>query len=207
VNAPTKIDPIEALYNPYWFSLGRFIQNFADAEVMTTILLRHFAETSQEVSQAIFSGTRGKDAINYINRICEARNVARDAELESAFAQFQLLTDVRNTILHHGARIHGDGLLATNDAMAYLLPRTIRKIPVTPAMLDAMAQDAVTIRLKLFRFTIKGKIYPIPAQFDQIAVLAARPWLYISPSQASPPRKTLDNGGKNQRQRKSSRKK
>ena len=201
----TKIDPIFAAYGAYWLALGKFVSTFADAEVMTTVVLGHFAETSPEVSQAIFSGARGKDAIAYINRICEAKHLPVDADLKSAFAQFQILTDVRN--LHNGVRIHGDGLLATNDAMAYFLPRTIKKIPVSAAMLEGMTQDAETIRIKLILFTMKGRSVAHPEGVQRLVALAARPWLYKSPPQASPPRKTPDKNAAHQRQQKSSPKK
>ncbi len=202
-----KIDPVMAMYATYYLSLGRFIQNFADAEVMTTLILAHFAQTSPEVSQAIFSGTRGKDAISYINRICEAQHRPQDADLKSAFSQFQILNDARNTILHHGAKIDGDGLIATNDAMAHLLPRTIKKLPVSSAILDEMALDAETIRVKLSLFMMRGRTTLFPDLAQRFAAIAARPWFYKSPPQASPPRKIPDKSAKHPRQQKSSRKK
>ena len=185
----TKADPVFAAYGEYWLALGKFVSAFADAEVMTTLILGHFAKTSPQVSQAIFSGTRGKAAIDYINRICEAENLPRDADLESAFTQFQILTDVRNTILHHGARIDGEGLVATNDAMAYLLPRTIKRSPISAGMLDEMAQDAETIRLKLIVFTMRGRSIAYPEGVQSLVDLAARPWRYKSAPKVSPSRK------------------
>jgi hypothetical protein len=202
-----KVDPLFAVYGEYWLALGKFVSAFADVEVMTTVVLGHFAGTSPQVSQAIFSGTRGKGAIEFINRICEAKHVPRDADLESAFTQFNVLTEVRNTILHHGARIEGDDLVATNDAMANLIPRTIKKVTVSAAILDAMTQDAETIRIKLMLFTMRGKEILLPGPVLILSALGARPWRYKSPSQASPARTNPGKSAKRPRQRKASREK
>jgi hypothetical protein len=193
-----------ARYGPYYFALGRFVQNFADAEGMILSILWQFAETTPEVSQSIFSGTHGKGAIDFIKRICEAKHLPPDAELETSFAQFQVLNDARNTILHHGALIDGDGLVSTNEWMANKLPRTIKRFPVSAAILDDMAFDAETIRFRLIMFSMIGKMILLPEPIQPLRERADQPWRYKPPQQASPPRKTPDKGEAHPRQQQSS---
>jgi hypothetical protein len=202
-----QIDAVLAKYAPYYFSLGRFAQNFADAEGAITTILWHFAQTSPEVSQAVFSGTRGKEAISYVNRICEAKNLPLHAAIKSAFDQFQELNEARNMILHHGARIDGDGLVSSNDWRADKLPRTVKSFPVSAPILDDMAFDAETIRIKLILFTMRGRPIALPDPVRWLVERAAQPWRYKSPPQASPPRKAPDKSAKRPPQQKSSRKK
>jgi hypothetical protein len=73
----------------YWSALGEFMDTFAAVEAAMQIVLWHYARTSIPIARAIFSGVRIKEAIGFVNRICEIGGPTADLrdDLKYVFTQ------------------------------------------------------------------------------------------------------------------------
>jgi hypothetical protein len=59
----------------YWQALGQFIEAFSEGVVFS--VLTFYADVSTPVAKALFARTRIDAAIDYMNRIAEARSMAQ----------------------------------------------------------------------------------------------------------------------------------
>jgi len=182
----------------YWRSLGKFVDAFADVETGMHILLWEQARIPYEVSQALHSGVRIKEAMKLVRRIGEVYPLseATQADQDYIFAQLNLITDLRNDILHYGARPFGPGeFIVTNWITALGKNRLRQRILSSSALLD-LARDLRKIQIHLIERHLwrePGLGSPFPK--GDLALLDAA-WKYIPPSQPPNRRKTRGSAPK-----------
>jgi hypothetical protein len=154
----------------YWEALGRFVDIFALVENNMQLTLWHLAKVKAPIAPAIFSGTRVDTASNLIRRISEAKEWSqrRQARLTTLLTQLGEITRARNDLLHYGSLRSESGYEVTNLLYAHI-PARIRTTKISRDILDAMADDLMTIcvelmdmrgAMKAFRSVRKGRLMP-----------------------------------------------
>jgi hypothetical protein len=140
----------------YYEWLGRFVEAFAGVEAALFNLLQSYAGLPDGAAQALFSGTRGKDAISAINRLCEIKPITVDnaTELKDVFAQFRAIDDIRNLLIHHGTVAEvmfkrSDERKTTNKIRAHMA-RSVKEYQINTDMLRGLTDDLVKIAEHLY---------------------------------------------------------
>jgi len=128
---------------PFYVSLGRFLHQYSVLESAMLIALTNVSSVLPAVAKSIYSGTRVGTSKDYINRILDATgHTSLKNELKPYFDQIGLITSMRDEILHYGATYdHSrDALIVSNERVAHI-PDKLRRIEVTPELLDDLAHD------------------------------------------------------------------
>jgi hypothetical protein len=169
----------------YYLSLGRFVDRFSDAEDHIFIALQNAANLNSRVGRALLSGTRVRTAIDFIKRVYEANDEALPPRLLEAFSQLAAINTARDQLLHSAVRMENNQLTATNLIRSHA-DRTLRALPISPAILQAMTTDLETIILILAVHLNLRERCADPSDTTGQAVLhvSQSPWRYI-PSQSS----------------------
>lgn len=166
---------------PYHTALGSFIYQYSSLETVVNALLISAYGVSHEVGQALFSGIRINQAKSFIDRILDATKRAGFKDrLKPYFDQINLITSMRDEILHYGAQYDHllDEFILSNQRAAHVETR-LRRFRVTATMLDDMAHDTTK--------ALCGIIYEMSAHLaepDAVAFLQgyiSQPWRYKPP--------------------------
>lgn len=129
----------------YYRALGKFIEEYAEAEFAMLSLLWSLTRVRAPIGRAIFSGTRSADATKYINRIFDVSS-SRISKLRNDFepvaAQLGHIRDARNLIIHNETVRGKDGqpLMVTNRRVALDKERLIER-PISATILREMTED------------------------------------------------------------------
>ena len=140
--------PITPAHHTYWEALGRFVHRFAMMEQEIHHLLRLTASTDTDVSRALFSGTRAKQALSWIDRIRAVQNLPNDPDFDRAKKQFTLINGTRDDVIHNGALLYQTGFRVSNAHRT--IPTQQRIVPISADTLDAMRDDLQTIAATVF---------------------------------------------------------
>ena len=191
----------------YWRSLGKFVDQFASVETGIHILLWERTRTPLEIAQAVFSGVRIKDAMSLIRRVSEVHPLDPQtaADQDYIFTQLNIITIVRNDILHYGANPTEPGEFVVSNWITALGKNRLRRTPVSSQILLHLARDLRKIQVHLIERHLwrePGLMSPIPKR--DLALLNAA-WKYTPPQQAPNRHNTRGSAPKRQRQRRSSR--
>jgi len=89
----------------FYQALGQFMLGWADVESTLGEVLRKYAKVSEPVARALFSGTRARTMISFINAIADNTRVskARKDDLTFLFAKIATLNTQRDRIAHYGS--------------------------------------------------------------------------------------------------------
>ena len=158
----------------YFRNLGIFIHKFAEVETWLLMAVAKQADIKPPLSQAIFVGVRVATAKDMINRMREAQGIPENAILKRAFAQLTEITNVRNDIVHYGARFRGEWEPHVSNALA-AMPGKERSTIATPELLWQMINDLQTILTAITHVLF---------DFVSDAEPAERPWRYKPALQA-----------------------
>jgi hypothetical protein len=84
-------------------ALGAFVIAWADAESELYKVLVQYAQVSDAVARAIFSGTRAKIMMDFIKSIAHNTNMGADRldDLEYVFAQMAAINTMRDKLVHN----------------------------------------------------------------------------------------------------------
>lgn len=116
-------------------------------------MLRIYSEVSNRAANAVFSGVRAKEAVDYIRRIHQAEKIPLHPALERAFSQFSIINQRRNDIVHFGAFLQrGESFLVTNYRAAHT-PDKARFFDISVDILNNMSNDLKTIDRTITMFT------------------------------------------------------
>ena len=182
----------------YWRSLGMFADAFADVETGMHILLWERARIPHEVSQALCSGVRIKEAMNLVRRVGEVYPVSAEilADQEYIFAQLNVITKLRNDVLHYGSKPLKTGEFVVSNWITALGQERLRRTVLSSAVLLDLARDLRKIQIHLIERHLwrePGLGSPFPK--GDLALLDAA-WKYIPPPQAPNRRKTRGSAPK-----------
>ena len=136
--APSEVERFES-------SLGRFIVAFADCEAELRRVLVQYAQVSDPVARAIFSGTRAKAMMDFIKNIAHNTAMLRERreDLEYVFAQLSAINTMRDHIVHHVSDSYsfndlGRRVVANTRASRY---GNARAYVISAETIDAMTWD------------------------------------------------------------------
>ncbi|MGY4828202.1 hypothetical protein ACVNIS_06470 [Sphaerotilaceae bacterium SBD11-9] len=90
-------------HQAFLVELGRLTLAWSDVEVVLFKLLKHYAGVSWPVAQALFSGTRARNAINFIRAIAANTELepSRKEDLEETFTQVLAINSLRDFVVHN----------------------------------------------------------------------------------------------------------
>lgn len=171
--------PISPAHHEYWAALGRFIHRFAMMEQEIHFLLIRTAKLTREMGQALLSGTRAKDALSQIDRLREVQGIQEDKDFTRAKNQFNVINDLRNDIVHHGALLYSDGFRVSNQRRT--IPRLHKITPVSARDIEAMTADLQTIAATIFVMQLLGQGDDPAAYKTDWREVGRSPWLYKAP--------------------------
>lgn len=133
----------------YYESLGRFVDMFAGVETAITLTLRKYAKTAPEIAKIVFSRTSLAQSCALIKELAQATGSAPELreDLTSVLKQLGIITEVRNSVLHNGAKSVAEGQgLVSNALRAKKVPM---EFPISPEALDKMTSDLRLIAVHL----------------------------------------------------------
>lgn len=113
---------------PYFEALGEFVTHYAVLEDVISIHLNIITGITSELGKSIFSGTRIKSAIDFINRILDASDKAdMMSRLKPYFDHIGHLTAARDLILHYGGKFqHSTKTLLVSNARSANTSRSLK---------------------------------------------------------------------------------
>jgi hypothetical protein len=173
-----------AAFQEHTFAFGRFLHVFAETESFTLNVLAMRTELKPARARALFSGTRTETAQSFIRRLIVADQEPDCPYLERAFPQLSVINDVRNTLVHYGAKQTEKGLIASNFEVA-INEDYKREFLVSALDITNMTVDLRTIQwnLALHAYLLNGRIIEDPV-VQHVRKFALAPWRYRPPPQA-----------------------
>lgn len=173
----------------YWECLGRFVDLFSLVENHMQIALRRFSGVQASIAPCIFSGTRIEVATSQIKRIAEVKDWPRDrrAKFDTIADQVGEITRMRNDLLHYSAMDNGNHRTMSNALYTHTASR-MRSAVVTPAILEQMSQDLLTIGAQLILLYENHR--KLPPGFVELQMPPQSAWLYRPVRLQGPPRRS-----------------
>ncbi len=150
---PTMPEPIftraDEEHEKFVSSLGQLMLAWADVEAVLFKLLKHYAGVNDDVGRALFSGTRARAAMTFIEAIAENTQMEelRQRDLKETFAQIKSLNTMRDLLVHNinGAeqrfRADDPGRRELTDAPRASRKKNAKKFYIGSSMIDAMCAD------------------------------------------------------------------
>jgi hypothetical protein len=166
----------------YWQALGCFVDRFTGVELNLQTLLWRFAGVPAPTAQAVFRNISINRAIEIVWRVADAQKwpSERKAELKPIFDQLEKINNLRNDLLHLGAKFEGEGRwLVSNQLLAYT-EKKVRTQQITIPILEAATSDLTAIHLRLTLFAF-GKEMPSDTR-SSFEASATMPWRYGPPA-------------------------
>lgn len=98
-----KFEIAEAEHQAFLAKLGELTLAWSDVETVLYKVLKYYSGVSWPVAQAIFSGTRARQAINFVRAIADNEKIepTRSKDLEEIFAQILAINTLRDFIVHN----------------------------------------------------------------------------------------------------------
>lgn len=183
----------------YWYALGKFVHRYSEIEFTLHQILRIVADCSEGDAKVLFSGTRVRDAKDFIKRFHAARRRALPDELGRAFERLELLTSTRDRLLHHGISFEKGAAIVT-DETKNVAARAF-KHAVSIGDLDDLEADAITLNACLTAYWIKERrpdLLDSPDHKGWIE-LAGTAWRYKQPKPMRP--RSMIRGGAREHKR------
>ena len=175
------------------------MHTFAQVEAQLQYALWAEAGVTPEVAKAVFSGVRIDQGKSYIVRLMDSLGRKRDPLLAHGFAQLTEINNVRNDIVHYGARFEA-GLMVVSTEIAAHTPEKLRVTPVSKEILEAMTSDLLHIKWIIMLHMLQLE-RPLPDQEKRVKEAFERPWRYKPPPQPLPRKQNRDQRPKQSRQR------
>jgi phytoene/squalene synthetase len=96
---------VQTEHENFKLALGNLMLSWADAESALYCVLRHYAGVSDDVARAVFSGTRAKGMIEFINNIGHNTNMdsARRNDLAIVFSHMSAINTMRDRLVHNSS--------------------------------------------------------------------------------------------------------
>lgn len=103
MSADDKFSQAQAEHQAFLIELGELTLAWSDVETVLFKLLKHYSGVSWPVAQALFSGTRARNAINFIRAIAENTDMEpqRLHDLEEIFIQVLSINSLRDFVVHN----------------------------------------------------------------------------------------------------------
>ncbi|MBN9545003.1 MAG: hypothetical protein J0I19_05980 [Alphaproteobacteria bacterium] len=135
----------------YYIALGDFINTFSDVESQLVLALADFAKVDKKTAKALFSGVRVDQASDFIRRLGAVKKIKPkifEELTKNLLPQIKVITDLRNDVIHYGARLQSIRLTINNQRG---IGRTqVRRYIVSAKMLESARMDLGMINLRLF---------------------------------------------------------
>jgi len=98
-----KFARARADHQAFLLELGRLTLMWSDVETVLFKLLKHYAEVSWPVAQALFSGTRARNSINFVRAIADNTSMEpeRAQDLEEIFSHVLAINSLRDFVVHN----------------------------------------------------------------------------------------------------------
>lgn len=86
-------------------ALGAFVLAWADTESELYAVLLHYAGVSDAIGRAIFSGSRARTMMDFVNNIAHNTKVdpERTANLKAVFEHLAAINFMRDKVIHHAS--------------------------------------------------------------------------------------------------------
>lgn len=173
----------------FYRALGEFVLEFANTEKEVLWILFMMSNVTDAVAKSIFSGVhldRAKDFIKKIIAAEAARGVITYYSLMTkAFDHLELITRVRNGILHNGLQFWIDGDPVMHNRFKASAQQKVREHRISVQDLHNMILD-----LRKIGTDINVQFPPEGASiFPHVMASTRAPWRYKPPEQSAPPKK------------------
>jgi hypothetical protein len=149
----------EEPYHEYWFHFGRFMHAYSIAEAELLFLLSAISGLSGVKAGVMFSETGCKYARELINKLLTAtKQEEKQARLKYPFDQMDVISTVRNRLVHWGASAAPDGTFTVSNVNRS--PPKPKHYSVTIKDFKNMYTDLTSIYV-LFLYERKEAYHPL----------------------------------------------
>lgn len=185
---------------------------WADAESELYRVLNAYAEVSDAVARAIFSGTRARGMIEYIRGIAHNTKMAADrrTDLEHVFPQMIAINTMRDNLAHHATDSYGFDpakptmrVFTNSDRVSRYGNERLDLVSIE--MLEAMTQDLYAIHNHLNMHWGRSRTGSFRPWRENDQNDPPTPWLYKPPQPEIARRKSPSTPRKHGAPRKPSR--
>jgi hypothetical protein len=183
---PRAVAEGEARAEAYYSALSRFVDVFAHVEECLFYVLTWQTKTRHEIAKAILSDARANLASDHLRRLATVGiiDTTEWAQLEPVLGQLKLISDVRNSILHHGTQGITDPRPLSVNGLRALTTDRMKIYPAGPDTLEDIIADCRKIVLHLMlRHAGRPALRGNHPDFDEALVAA---WRYRPPLQSLP---------------------
>lgn len=103
MNSDQMFSQARTEHQAFLAELGALTLAWSDVETVLFKLLKHYAGVSWPVAQALFSGTRARNAINFVRAIADNTGMEprRRQDLEEIFSQVLAINSLRDFVVHN----------------------------------------------------------------------------------------------------------
>jgi len=173
----------------FFAAYGRFMAAWADVELEVYKVLLHYSGVTKAVGRAIFSGTRARQAMAFIEAIDENEKIdeVRIKDLKYVFEQVKIINTVRDRLAHHLSEMsygvdpkRPDGRAYTNAYKANKYTK-IQVWYVDTSALKEMTEDLYLSMNHLSQHYGNAQENGFRPWREDPADDAPTPWLYKSP--------------------------
>jgi hypothetical protein len=100
---PDKFTKANEEHEEFLRQLGQLTLAWSDVESILFKLLKHYSGVTWPVARALFSGTRARSAMNFIQAIAENTKfeAARSDDLAEIFSHISSINSLRDFVVHH----------------------------------------------------------------------------------------------------------
>lgn len=159
-------------------------------EDFMSTMLRVASELSDPVARSVFSGTRLRTSMDFINRIYEATGKTdKKVKLYYYFSQLASINTMRDDIVHYGVSFTGEEgkLRFTNWRSAHIQSK-FKNFSINAQLVDRMHDDLQTIILGVI-IIIQGDVMATEDR-ERLQNLLPSTWQYKPPQQEPLPEGT-----------------
>ena len=167
----------EEIQAQYFEAFGRFLTAYAKVEGMVRAFLHHISNIKPLILQALTGGTRLSDIIPPIKKISELNSLNENGkkELDTVFNHLNLITVLRDKLVHRGAEVKDGQLLSTNFLSLKAI-ENYEEIRFDVKDLNNATSDLGAILLRLY--ALMNPNDPTVSELTELGVFG--PWKYKS---------------------------
>lgn len=195
----------------FLFAIGRFTLAWADMESALYSVLRYYAKVTDDIGRAIFSGSRAKTMMEFVEAIAHNTNLEkpRRDDLEDVFGQLKSIGTMRDRLTHHvdGSEQrfeeHDPGRRYLTNARRVMRKGREFEVLIGSQDIETMRQDVFACCWRLLAH--KNDLFVPEYIAGNTFTSVPQPWLYKPPQPVVKKSRSAASPPQPQRQPKSSR--
>jgi hypothetical protein len=166
------------LTNEYFIKLGRFIQIYSQAETCLHLIFHDVAKLDPSVGNVVKRDATASALCEMLKRLIVVNDFSTHIieDFHACIAQFRVVGEFRNRLIHRGARANEDGIYSSTNTATMRSIEAFEISSFTVENIEHATSDLERLTLRLFD-CVDGTKGSRPADATQVLF---SPWLFKS---------------------------